>query len=60
MDIGNAYADKEDWESAQKTFKKALKVYRELEDKAGIADALSLLGDIAEIMEIKRNLQSIS
>ncbi len=46
--MGAAYADTQDWTVAGTTIKKALKVYREIEDKAGIADALSLLGDIAE------------
>ena len=49
MDVGNAYADRENWVSAEKEFKKALKIYRDIDDKAGIADALSLLGDIAEM-----------
>ena len=48
MDMGAAHVDKEDWTAADTTIKKALKVYREIEDKAGIADACSLLGDIAE------------
>lgn len=46
--MGAAYVDKEDWTTAETTIKKALKVYREIDDKSGVADALSLLGDIAE------------
>jgi tetratricopeptide (TPR) repeat protein len=48
VDIGNAYQDQQNAEQAEKTFKKALKIYRELEDNAGVADVLSLLGEIAE------------
>jgi hypothetical protein len=48
MDMGAAHVDKEDWTAAKAAIKKALKMYEEMDDKAGMADAQSLLGDISE------------
>ena len=48
MDMGAAHVDKEDWVAAKASIKKALKMYDDMGDKAGMADAQSLLGDISE------------